>query len=223
MTDLKDILLNKNTIFADSSGERLSCILSRNSAVSAQAEFKGGALENIVSLTSQVLQKSNTNASDISMFALCLGTGSILGIRANSAAFSTMRAVAKNAILATWNLLDVYAEIKKSQGLKEFSIVCPSRKNYANALCLCADKSEQKEILSADIKTLPSPVFYINQRPCTDKNFENLCEIYFDAAQIFEFLKTHTYLLSVWQNFETPDAITLAKREYVKWNSHAQA
>lgn len=79
-----------------------------------------------------------------------------------------------------------------------------------------------KEIETSKITELQKPVFYIAQRKNSDPNFSGLEEVYFSASEIFELLKSQPELLSVCEPYETPDALTLAKREYVKWNSHAQ-
>ncbi len=222
MEDIRKILLEKCAIFADASGENLSCALVKNSRVISEVKMRGSALENLFELVKKALMESKTELSEISLFAFCIGPGSILGIRANSAAFSVFRAASEGSLLATWKMLDCYAQILKSKGLNEFSIVCASRKNYANALISCDDNMSAKEIETSKIAELQKPVFYIAQRKNSDPNFANLEEVYFSASQIFELLKSQPELLSVCKPYETPDALTLAKREYVKWNSHAQ-
>lgn len=222
MQNFQNFLLDKNAIFADVSGENLTCAVAKNSQVVAESEIKGGALENLYKLISESLKKANLEISQISLFAFCLGTGSILSIRTNSAAFSTMRACQKDAILASWNLLDCYAKILNLQGKSQFSIVCASRKNFANSISLQNGNYISKEIPSSEIKELAKPVFFINQRKNSDANFKDLQEVFFSASKIFELLKSQPELLSVYEKFETPDALTLAKREYVKWNSQEQ-
>lgn len=222
MEDIRKILSEKCALFADASGENLSCAAVKNSRVVSEVKMRGSALEDLFSLVEKTLSNANLKLSGISLFALCIGTGSILSIRVNSAAFSTFRAASGGAVLATWKLLDCYAQILKSRNLSEFSIVCASRKNYANALVFSGGAFSEREILTAQISELPKPVFHIPQRKNSDPNFAGLEEVYFSASEIFELIKSQPELLSACEPYETPDALTLAKREYVKWNSHGQ-
>lgn len=222
MEDIRKILSEKCALFADASGENLSCAAVKNSRVVSEVKMRGSALEDLFSLVDKTLSEANLKLSEISLFALCIGTGSILSIRVNSAAFATFRAASKDAVLATWKLLDCYAQILKSRSLSEFSVVCASRKNYANALEFRGGNFSEREILTAQISELPGPAFYIAQRKNSDPNFAGLEEVYFSASEIFELIKSQPELLSACKPYDTPDALTLAKREYVKWNSHAQ-
>ena len=169
------------------------------------------------------MDKAGAGAREIGAWGFCRGPGSVLGIRIASAAFAAMRAANPEAKLFTWDLLEAYAELAGPALGKTFSIVCPSRKNFANALSMRDKTASCGEIPASEIKSLPAPRLLVRQRDVADANFDGMEEVFFGAAEIFRLLKACPRLARILDARETADALTLAKREYVKWNSQAHS
>ncbi len=210
-------------MLADASGDSPFVCIAKDGKVLCEIVEIGGTLENIFDMIRRALASCGAEISDFKAFCFCRGTGSILSIRILSAAFASFRAMNPNAVCVTWNLLDVYAEILRMEEGETFSIVCPSRKQYANAISRADGLISKAEILSEKISNLPKPIMHIRQKKITDKNFEGLSEIYFSPTKIFEFLKLKTRFAYLLEAGEIADALVLAKREYVKWNSQAHS
>lgn len=218
----QNILTSGKVLLIDSSGERISIALFEGGSLVKKDACFGGALENIFGLISSICNSCKVKISEIKTFGFCEGVGSILGIRASSNAFSVFRELSENSVVFAWSLMDAYAQILAKSN-SEFSLICPSRKGYANAL-ICKDSQiKSSEIETSQIKDLPTQIFQIPQRKITDKNFDGIEEIYFDCEQIFEALKENPKLLNIADSNEIFDAKVLAKREYVKWNSTAHS
>lgn len=218
----RNFLSRGNVVFIDTASENISACLAQNGEITYSASKQGGALENMFKILSEVFAAANLKANDVSAFGFCRGVGSILGIRAASAALATFRASNKNSICFAWDLLKVYAQILKASQ-NEFAIVCPSRKNFANICALENGNLLEKEMKSAEIQNIGLPKYFIEQRKSADKNFENLPRIFFDAAKIAKFLMQNESFACVCAPSEIFDAAVLAKREYVKWNSTAHS
>jgi tRNA A37 threonylcarbamoyladenosine modification protein TsaB len=220
----KDFSFNKGVLLlADASGEIMSVCIAKDGNALYEENVPGGALENFFALLKRALEKSALRANEVDAFGFCRGPGSILGIRIVSSAFATLRAANPSSSIFVWNLLEAYAELARPKYGETFSILCPSRKGYANTLVCKNGMVSLEEIISSQICELPEPRLFIRQRSVNDKNFEGLEEIYFNASQIFELLKISPELATHIGAHETSDALTLAKREYVKWNSQAHS
>ncbi len=218
----KNFLSNGNVVFIDTASDNISACLAQNGEITYSASKQGGALENMFGILNEIFAAASLKANDVSAFGFCQGVGSILGIRAASAALSTFRAADKNSVCFAWDLLKVYAQILKASQ-NEFAILCPSRKNFAN-ICIFKDgKTIEKEIESAEIQNISLPKYFVEQRKSADKNFENLQRIFFGAREIAKFLMQNESFAYVCAPSEILDAAVLAKREYVKWNSRAHS
>lgn len=210
-------------LLADASGDDISMCISKDGAVICETQALGGALENIFSSFCRILSDANLKAESINAFGFCRGPGSILGIRILSAAFATLRSANPQAKLFVWDLLDVYSEFVHPSIGENFSIVCPSRKLYANALSRDGGVISKAEIPSAKIADLTKPTMLINQRKIADANFEGLAQIYFPCSKIFDLFKLKPEFAHMLESGEIADALTLAKREYAKWNFQAHS
>ena len=218
-----DFLKKGTLLLADASGEDISVCIAKGGEVVCESTAHGGALENFFVLLTGTIAKSGISASALDAVGFCSGPGSVLGIRIVSSALSAMRAANPKLKLFTWKLLDAYAEIISENAGETFSIICPSRKNYANVYAAANGQISQNEILSEHIADTPSPKFFIRQRPVADKNFDALNKTHFPVSKIFKTLSAKPNLAEFLQSRETADAHTLAKREYVKWNSQAHS
>ena len=137
-TAAADFFERKNVLFADTTADTISVCVMRDAKPKVSLSAQGGALENVFFLINKALQEANLRAENLDAAGFCQGVGSILGIRAISAALATFRAANPRLQIFVWDLLKVYAQMLSNKGEKDFAILCPSRKNFAN---LCKMKS----------------------------------------------------------------------------------
>ncbi|MBO7521045.1 MAG: hypothetical protein J6T16_02265 [Opitutales bacterium] len=222
-TAAADFFERKNVLFADTTADTISVCVMRDAKPKVSLSAQGGALENVFFLINKALQEANLRAENLDAAGFCQGVGSILGIRAISAALATFRAANPRLQIFVWDLLKVYAQMLSNKGENDFAILCPSRKNFANFCQMKSGEFSAKEIPTSEIPAIDLPIFFINQRKLPDKNFEALQKIYFDAHQVAQFLTSNPQCAQVCAGAEIADAATLAKREYAKWNSAAHS
>ncbi|MBR4597993.1 MAG: hypothetical protein IKO42_06345 [Opitutales bacterium] len=218
-----DFFARKNVLFADTTADTISVCIMQEAKQKVLLSAQGGALENVFFLINKALQEANLGAENLDAAGFCRGVGSILGIRAVSAALATFRAANPKLQIFVWDLLEVYAQMLLKRGEKDFAIICPSRKNFANACFANGGEFSAKEIPTSEIPAITLPIFFVSQRKLPDKNFENLPQLSFDAGQIAQFLTLNPQHAQVCAASEIPEAATLAKREYAKWNSAAHS
>ncbi|MBR6389204.1 MAG: hypothetical protein IKS15_03705 [Opitutales bacterium] len=222
-TAAADFFENKTALFADTTADTISVCITRGATPKVSLSAQGGALENLFRLISKALQEANISAGGLDAAGFCQGAGSILGVRAASAALAAFRAANPRMQIFVWDLFKVYAQMLSAKGEKDFALLCPSRKNFANLCKMKNGEFSANEIPVSDIPDITLPIFFINQRKLPDKNFENLPKIYFGAREIALFLTQNPRLAQACAEFEIADAATLAKREYAKWNSTAHS
>lgn len=211
-----DFFTSGAVLMADASGARIS-VLAAGAGGACGMCAEGGVLENMFALISKAADAAGFSARSARAFGFCSGPGSILGIRASAAAMATFREAAPGSALFSWGLFDAYSELLLRSGKSGFSLVCPSRRGYANVLEWGGGPA--REIPSSGVASLCGRPLLIRQRSVADPAFAGLGEVFFGCGEVFELLKSRPGLARVCGVSEIPDASVLAKREYVKWNS----
>ncbi len=205
------------TFVIDASGSVLKCAAMRDGIFIGGVESEGGAAENFPFAIRKLLKISSASGTDdIDNFAVCEGPGSMLGTRVASAAVSSLvSASKKRAKIFSYDSLVCAARVLISRGEKNFCVVAPSRKGFANLIEVSGGeiKSEREVVENF---AFPQNSFLLRQRPSEalsglkDANIQ-MYEECVAALEISSEVKSGTI-----------EAKTLTKREYVKWKAQAR-
>ena len=218
-----------NILLVDTCFGTVSAGLVKDGAFVGEITHDGGAIENLFPLITALENKLSFKTASLTACGLCVGVGSVLGIRTASAALSTIAfACEKPKSLFSWNLFDAAAaRARKLCAAADFLIVAPSRKNFVNAAWRIDAVSEVSEMpiedFCAKFSQLPIATFYIAQKPIADDrlNFlKNAGTMRLSLREIWDFALDGTLNLQL--RPIPPDATLLSKREYVKWNFQAR-
>lgn len=102
----------------------------------AESSVTAGALEATTDLASEVLNKAHLKFSDIKSYAVCIGPGSMLGIRVSAMAVRTWATLYQRPIYV-WESLNLLAELALEQGIKPpFAVINESRLKRWNYLAV---------------------------------------------------------------------------------------
>jgi tRNA threonylcarbamoyladenosine biosynthesis protein TsaB len=117
----------------------------------AESVVAAGALESTTDLTAEVLQKAHLKFTDIKSYAVCIGPGSMLGIRVSAMAVRTWATLYQRPIYV-WESLKLLAEHALTQGVKvPFAVINESRLKRWNLLAVkSADSFEPTVELEVD-------------------------------------------------------------------------
>lgn len=117
----------------------------------AEATVMEGALESTTDLTAEVLKKAHLKFTDIKSYAVCIGPGSMLGIRVSAMAVRTWATLYQRPIYV-WESLKLLAEHALAQGVKvPFAVINESRLKRWNLLAVkSADSFEPTAELEVD-------------------------------------------------------------------------
>ncbi len=100
----------------------------------AEATVAAGALEVTTDLAAEVLKKAHLKFTDIKSYAVCIGPGSMLGIRVSAMAVRTWATLYQRPIYV-WESLKLLAEHALEQGVKTpFAAINESRLKRWNLL-----------------------------------------------------------------------------------------
>ena len=204
-------------IIVDATSAKLKVALCENGKISEFAQVNGQAMECFFQALEQVCKKYKP--IEIEAFALCTGTGSILGTRSASVAIATI-ANFSNAKIFEYNCMEVAAYAIANTNQYNFSLFTPSRKGYVNIL-----NFEEKIKLLKEIKIDEISEFSLEkkivlwQRDKIDVAISEFPTFYLDEKSTLEVLVQNPHLASICE--DTPDAKPLTEREYVKWKAQA--
>jgi tRNA threonylcarbamoyladenosine biosynthesis protein TsaB len=117
----------------------------------AESVVAAGALEATTDLTAEVLKKAHLKFSDIKSYAVCIGPGSMLGIRVSAMAVRTWATLYQRPIYV-WESLKLLAEHALAQGVKvPFAVINESRLKRWNFVAVkSADSFEPTVELEVD-------------------------------------------------------------------------
>lgn len=209
ITDFEDIL------FVDAAGERLKMARRGANGRIAAALTNAAAMEDFFEALIQIAP----DPAQIEAFALCTGTGSILGTRVASVGISTV-AKFSGAKIFEWNCMGVAAFALADAGNKRFSLFTPSRKGFANILNFDGKPLELKEIETGKIAAEAfDKKFSLYQKTKTDPIFSTFERFDLDEKTALETILKYPHLAC--ECCDTPDAKPLTEREYVKWKGQA--
>ena len=100
----------------------------------AESTVADGALEATTDLAAEVLKKAHLKFTDIKSYAVCIGPGSMLGIRVSAMAVRTWATLYQRPIYV-WESLNLLAEYALEQGIKPpFAVINESRLKRWNFL-----------------------------------------------------------------------------------------
>lgn len=100
----------------------------------AESVLKAGALEVTTDLAAEVLKKAHLKFTDIKSYAVCIGPGSMLGIRVSAMAVRTWATLYQRPIYV-WVSLQILAKHALSEGVKTpFAVINESRLKRWNFL-----------------------------------------------------------------------------------------
>ncbi len=219
---------DSKSILLDTCSNCVSAAFANEGEILHQESLQGFALENIFNLLLKLKKESGFEFAEIKAFALCAGVGGVLGVRTASAALSTLAYSNNLSGIYTWSLMETAADkTKKTCGKNDFYIVIPSRKNFLNMVLIENSNQTNFEISYEEFlekfENSKHRKFFIKQREILDdrlkfiNSFENpmlsLRDVFYAAKNSeinFTFSAT------------PPDAISIKKQEYVKWNSQAR-
>ena len=137
----------------------------------AESSLSAGALEVTTDLVADVLRKAKLKFTDIKSYAVCIGPGSMLGIRVSAMAVRTWATLYQRPIYV-WESLNVLAQFALSQGVKPpFIAINESRmKRWNMVLVKSSEQFEPTRELEADeINTLGLTIFVNHSTPLFPK------------------------------------------------------
>lgn len=135
----------------------------------AESTVEQGALEATTDLAAAVLKQAGLSFRDIQSYAVCVGPGSILGVRVSAMAVRTWATVYHRPIYV-WESLTVLAQVALDQGQKApFAVIAESRLKRWNYLevnsegqILPASELELEQVMARGLHLVvktPSPYF----------------------------------------------------------------
>lgn len=125
----------------------------------AESTVAAGALEATTDLAAQVLKKAHLKFIDIKSYAVCIGPGSMLGIRLSAMAVRTWATLYQRPIYV-WESLRLLAEHALEQGVKvPFAVINESRLKRWNYMAVKSadsfDAPVELEVEEVNAKGLP--------------------------------------------------------------------
>ena len=112
----------------------------------SESTVDAGALEATTDLALAVLQKSHLKFTDIKSYAVCIGPGSMLGIRVSAMAVRTWATLYQRPIYV-WESLRLLAEHALEQGVKApFAVINESRLKRWNIVAVKAADSFESAV-----------------------------------------------------------------------------
>ena len=112
----------------------------------SESTVDAGALEATTDLALAVLQKSHLKFTDIKSYAVCIGPGSMLGIRVSAMAVRTWATLYQRPIYV-WESLRLLAEQAIEQGVKvPFAVINESRLKRWNIVAVKAADSFESAV-----------------------------------------------------------------------------
>jgi tRNA threonylcarbamoyladenosine biosynthesis protein TsaB len=177
----------------------------------AESVVAAGALESTTDLTAEVLQKAHLKFTDIKSYAVCIGPGSMLGIRVSAMAVRTWATLYQRPIYV-WESLKLLAEHALTQGVKvPFAVINESRLKRWNLLAVkSADSFEPTVELEVDEVNAKALALVINHSADSFPNARVIDDIWSHLPKLFE--KKHCLKLE-----PKPDALNPAA-DYALWS-----
>lgn len=125
----------------------------------AESTVAAGALEATTDLAAEVLKKAHLKFIDIKSYAVCIGPGSMLGIRVSAMAVRTWATLYQRPIYV-WESLRLLAEHALEQGVKvPFAVINESRLKRWNYMAVKSadsfDAPVELEVEEVNAKGLP--------------------------------------------------------------------
>jgi tRNA threonylcarbamoyladenosine biosynthesis protein TsaB len=170
-----------------------------------------GALEATTDLAADVLRKANLKFADIKSYAVCIGPGSMLGIRVSAMAVRTWATLYQRPIYV-WESLRLLAEHALAQGVKvPFAVINESRLKRWNLLAVSsADSFEPTVELEVDEASAKGLALVINHSAEAFPNAKVMEDVWSHLPQLF--LKKDSLKLE-----PKPDALNPAA-DYALWS-----
>lgn len=177
----------------------------------AESVVAAGALESTTDLTAEVLQKAHLKFTDIKSYAVCIGPGSMLGIRVSAMAVRTWATLYQRPIYV-WESLKLLAEHALTQGVKvPFAVINESRLKRWNLLAVkSADSFEPTVELEVDEVNAKALALVINHSADSFPNARVIDDIWSHLPKLF--LKKECLKLE-----PKPDALNPAA-DYALWS-----
>jgi tRNA threonylcarbamoyladenosine biosynthesis protein TsaB len=177
----------------------------------AESVVAAGALESTTDLTAVVLQKAHLKFTDIKSYAVCIGPGSMLGIRVSAMAVRTWATLYQRPIYV-WESLKLLAEHALTQGVKvPFAVINESRLKRWNLLAVkSADSFEPTVELEVDEVNAKALALVINHSADSFPNARVIDDIWSHLPKLF--LKKECLKLE-----PKPDALNPAA-DYALWS-----
>jgi tRNA threonylcarbamoyladenosine biosynthesis protein TsaB len=177
----------------------------------AESSLSAGALEVTTDLAADVLRKAKLKFTDIKSYAVCIGPGSMLGIRVSAMAVKTWATLYQRPIYV-WESLNILAEFALSQGMKPpFAVINESRLKRWNMLLVKSSEQFEatRELEVDEVITLGLPVYVNHSTPLFPKAIL-ATDIWMHLPGLFE--------KSDCLRFESkPDALNPAA-DYAQWS-----
>ena len=177
----------------------------------AESVVAAGALEATTDLTAEVLKKAHLKFSDIKSYAVCIGPGSMLGIRVSAMAVRTWATLYQRPIYV-WESLKLLAEHALAQGVKvPFAAINESRLKRWNLLAVkSADSLEPTVELEVDEVNAKGLALVINHSAEPFPNAKVMDDVWSHLPKLF--LKKECLKLE-----PKPDALNPAA-DYALWS-----
>ena len=177
----------------------------------AESVVAAGALEATTDLAAEVLKKAHLKFSDIKSYAVCIGPGSMLGIRVSAMAVRTWATLYQRPIYV-WESLKLLAEHALAQGVKvPFAAINESRLKRWNLLAVkSADSLEPTVELEVDEVNAKGLALVINHSAEPFPNAKVMDDVWSHLPKLF--LKKECLKLE-----PKPDALNPAA-DYALWS-----
>jgi tRNA threonylcarbamoyladenosine biosynthesis protein TsaB len=152
----------------------------KNQSWLSHASAEEGALEGLWQATEKALQEARLSLSDIRSFALCVGPGSMLGIRITALAVRTWSALETRPIYV-WETLPVLAQVILQRGgcTKPFLALTESRMKRWHAIHVNPLSQPpivwQKELSVEEVKAEKMPLYVTSESAQTVFVESELC------------------------------------------------
>ena len=153
----------------------------------AEATVMEGALESTTDLTKEVLQKAHLKFTDIKSYAVCIGPGSMLGIRVSVMAGRTWATLNQGPIYV-WESLKLLAEHALAQGVKvPFAVINESRLKRWNLLVVkAADSFEPTAELEVDQVNANGLALVVNHTANLFPNAKVMDDVWSHLPKLFQ-------------------------------------
>lgn len=177
----------------------------------AESYLFAGALEVTTDLAADVLRKANLSFADIKSYAVCIGPGSMLGIRVSAMAVRTWATLYQRPIYV-WESLHVLAQFALAQGVKPpFAVINESRLKRWNLVEVkSAEQFEPTQELEVE-QVASKGMTLIAQHPTEHfKNLRVMADVWSHLPSLFE--KKQCLRLE-----PKPDALN-PTAEYAQWS-----